>query len=91
MAQVTIDDSGPQVLATSEGGDVGRATRVAFTVVGAGTIWVDKDDSVSEETGMPFTEGVYGSDEFLRAGETLYAVASSGEEVDVRVLKQGAR
>lgn len=80
----------PQILVRSTGGDYSRKTRTTFTVVGEGTIWVDNKSDVSSDTGVPFTEGVYGSDEMMWANETLYAVASDGESVDVRILLQGA-
>lgn len=80
----------PQILAHSNNGDYSRKTRVLFAIVGAGTIWVDNKADVTSDTGIPFSEGVYGSDEGLWSNETLYAVASDGEEVDVRIMIQGA-
>lgn len=80
----------PQVLIRSKSGDGFRKTRLLFTVVGSGTLYVDKDPGVTQETGVPFVEGVYGSDELLIRDETLYAVAADGEEIDVRYITQGA-
>lgn len=83
------DQSEPQILVRSTGGDYSRRSRVLFTVVGEGTLWVDNKSNVTQETGVPFVAGVYGSDEGLWANETLYAVAGDGEEIDARIMLQG--
>lgn len=87
----TVTDAAAVALTSSDGGDFSRPTRTTFTVVGAGTIFVGTTDAVTKETGLPISEGIYGSDEGMRDGEELWAIADTGDTCDVRILTLGAK
>lgn len=87
----SVGDATAVVLVSSDGGDYSRPTRTTFTVVGAGTIYVGTTSAVTKTNGLPISAGIYGSDEGLRDGEELYAIAGTGETVDVRILTLGAK
>lgn len=79
----------PTVIARSSGGDYSRKSRLLFTVVGAGTVYICSDPNVTPATGVPVSAGQYVSDEGLWNGETIYGV-TAGESVDLRFLPLGA-
>lgn len=95
----TVNDSEITDLIASTRGGFGLGTSFTATVVGTGKIYVSynqpegdtDEDKVAwlKANGIPLVEGQYAEDD-LRAGDTLRAVADTGD-VDVRVTRKGSK
>lgn len=90
MAVKFIGDAAEPLIQSTHG-DFGRPNRVTFTVVSETTLYIATDPAVTPDTGVPIVKGVFVSDENLRSGETIYGIAETGEEVEVRYMSFGPK
>lgn len=94
MAKVVVSGSDIVVLAGSLHGSGSTDTDVTFVVVGEGTLYIDTVQFATaadlRESGLPLSAGQV-VDDSLTSGQSIYATAGDGEDVEVRILRRGAR
>jgi hypothetical protein len=85
--QSTVGTTAKNVI-TSTNGDVNRPSKILFTVVGDGTIYIEHNTTASASTSVPMVEGQY-ADADLYAGDIISMVSDGS--VDVRIFASGAK